>query len=241
MPDAPPRAAHHRKAEMTSDSPVAEPVRPGNPKVSRQDWLTSARNTLVSEGVAEVKVLSLSSELGVARSSFYWYFESRAHLLDALLAEWEARNTKCIVEKCGSPAATICDAVCNFFECFIDPDLFDHGLDFAVREWSRRDPSVRAKIDQADHLRLQALTRMFSRFGFSDYEADIRARIVYFMQLGYHALDVRESMQVRMSRIEGYLKGFTGSEPDADGVAAFRERAMRIAGRTGENPIDPCP
>lgn len=202
--------------------------RHGNSKVTREDWLQAARDTLVTIGVGDVKILSLSTRLGVARSSFYGYFHDRADLLDALLTEWEARNTQCIVDKCALPADTIGQAVCHFFECFIDARLFDQGLDFAVRDWSRRDAAVRAKIDAADALRLGAIEGLFLRYGFDASEADARARILYFMQLGYHALDVAEPLDVRMDRLEGYLKGFTGEDAAPGLTEGFRARAFEL-------------
>lgn len=207
------------------DDPEKDPLI-GNIKVTREDWLNVARDLLVSDGVSEVKILGLGERLGVSRSSFYWYFKSRRDLLEALLAEWEARNTQVIVTHCRMPAATITEAVCNFFRCFMDPDLFDQGLDFAVREWARRDGSVRMRIDQADSARIAAVTGMFRCHGFGDQEADIRARILYFMQLGYHALDQAESIEVRLGRLEGYLFGFTGVRPQPAEVAALGAYAM---------------
>ena len=197
------------------DDPDKEPL-VGHIKVTREDWLNVARDVLVSDGVAEVKVLALGQRLEVSRSSFYWYFKSRKHLLEALLDDWEARNTKTIVAQCRRPAGSICSAVGNFFRCFLNPDLFDRGLDFAVREWSRRVGTVRQRIDQADRDRLTAVTAMFERHGFTAYDADVRARILYFMQLGYHALEVREPMEARTDRLEGYLRGFTGQDPTAE-------------------------
>ena len=164
-------------ADAVTDADEVDKARHGNSKVTRDDWLRAARNALVTKGVGDVKILPLSNELSVARSSFYWHFQDRADLLDALLAEWEHRNTRCIVDKCGQPAGSIGEAVCNFFECFIDPALFDQGLDFAVREWSRRDESLRAKIDAADAQRIHAVTDLFARHGFDPVEADARARI----------------------------------------------------------------
>ena len=58
---------------------------------------------------------------------------------------------------------------------------------------------------------------MFERHGFSAYDADIRARIIYFMQLGYHAMEVHEPMAERLNRLEGYLRGFTGVQPVTEG------------------------
>lgn len=203
------------------DDPGREPLG-GHTKVTREDWLTMARDTLVRGGAEQVKILALAERMGVSRSSFYWYFRNREDLLDALLADWEARNTARIAEHCAEPAAAITEAVLNFFRCFVDPARFDPGLDFAVREWSRRDASLRARVDAADAARIAAVTAMFARHGFDAVEADARARILYFMQLGYHALDQRESIDTRLSRVEPYLRGFTGQAPDPAALARFR-------------------
>lgn len=193
----------------------------GHVKVTRDDWLNIARDVLVHHGVAEVKILTLSTRLQVSRSSFYWYFENRADLLDALLDEWAARNTATIVAYCARPAANISVALCNFFRCFVDPSLFDTGLDFAVREWSRRDDALRARVHAADDVRLSSIIAMFERFDFDPIDADARARIVYFMQLGYHALEVSEPMDIRMARLAPYIQGFTGRDVDPLALAEF--------------------
>lgn len=209
------------------DDPAREPLS-GHTKVTREDWLTVARDLLVSEGVSEVKVLAIGERLGVSRSSFYWYFRSRKDLLSALLDDWEARNTACILTECARPAATIGAAVCHFFGCFLDPGLFDQGLDFAVREWARRDGSVRARIDRADARRLAALAAMYGRFGYRAEDAEVRARILYFMQLGYHALDQSEPMAERLRRTAAYLEGFTGRPPAPGDDAELRALVARL-------------
>ncbi|MEM7723627.1 MAG: TetR/AcrR family transcriptional regulator [Pseudomonadota bacterium] len=221
---------------MTRTAPVldrddpAKPPLSGATKVTREDWLRLARDILVHDGEGEVKVLAMGNRLGVSRSSFYWYFKDKQDLLKALLEDWDGRNTQVIRRHCEMPAASITGAVCNFFHCFVDPDLFDPGLDFAVREWSRRDPDVRTRIDEADARRLTAITAMFERHGYDAADADIRARILYFMQLGYHALDLREPADARLARIEGYLRGFTGTEPNGTEIDTFlnfaRERLV---------------
>lgn len=193
----------------------------GHVKVTRQDWLNIARDVLVTDGVAEVKILGLSQRMGVSRSSFYGYFENRDDLLSALLDEWEVRNTAKIVAQCRAPARNITEAVCNFFQCFIDPSQFDRGLDFAIREWSRRDHGVRARVDVADAARLDAVISLFQGQGYGGKDAEARARILYFMQLGYHALELREPMALRMSLLVPYLRGFTGQEPDERVIETF--------------------
>lgn len=219
-----------RAIPLHRDDPDKKPLI-GNIKVTREDWLNVARDVLVSHGVAEVKVLAIGDRLKVSRSSFYWYFKSRRDLLASLLDEWEDTNTRTIVSHCEMPAATITEALCNFFRCFLDPELFDQGLDFGIREWSRRDGAVRTRIDQADQCRLQAITDMYLRFGYDQADSDARARILYFMQLGYHALDQNESLELRMSRVQGYLLGFTGvvaNPSECEALAAYaRSKGVR--------------
>jgi len=200
----------------------------GHVKVTRQDWLNMARDVLVTEGVGEVKILGLATLMGVSRSSFYWYFKDRADLLDALLTEWAVRNTTQITAQCRQEAATITGAICNFFRCFIDPAQFDRGLDFAIREWSRRDDAIRHRVDCADSERIAAVVAMFQRYDYTPGDADARARILYYMQLGYHALEVSEPMQTRMSRLDGYIRGFSGQEPEPDAIAAFLADVARF-------------
>ena len=139
----------------------------GNTKVTRADWLTVAMDLLVSEGVGEVKVLSISERLGVSRSSFYWYFKSRKELLEELLKTWEQSNTALLIEYTQKPAETITEAVCNLFKCFIDPSLFNPQLDFAIREWARRSGPVRRVVDRSDEARLAAIGAMYERHGYS--------------------------------------------------------------------------
>lgn len=212
---------------LNRDDPEKDPLI-GNIKVTREDWLNLSRDVLVHEGVAELKILPLAKRLGVSRSSFYWYFEDRADLLANLLDEWEARNTRTIVTHCQKPAPEICSAVCNFFRCFVAPELFDQGLDFAVREWARRDDHVNALIEAADKTRLAAIAGMFAHHGYDAVDADARARILYFMQIGYHAAEMRETMEERVSRIEAFLIGFTGKNPSADLVQSFATYALSV-------------
>jgi len=211
-----------QKVVRMTDTPTP-PTAPAAPhaKVSREDWLNSARDILVTDGVGAVKILTLAGRLGVSRSSFYWYFKDRDAVLSAMLAEWETRNTAAIVDHCRMDARSISHGLCNVFRCFVGDAAFDQRLDFAVREWARRDAALRRKIDAADRKRIAAVTDLFVRFDYTAVEADARARIVYFMQLGYHALEVRENMKTRMSRVGPYLQGFTGQPVDKKAVDEF--------------------
>ncbi len=209
--------------DATPDSPPK-----GNIKVTREDWLNLAGEVLIERGVSHVKVLTLAGELGVSRSSFYWYFRSRENLLDQLLERWEGRNTRAVLDHAARPAGNICRAVMHLFECFIDPTRFDPRLDFAVREWARRSPQVRARVDAADEARVNAIRDMFLRHGFETTEAFTRARIIYFMQIGYYALIENEPFETRFSLLQPYLVAYTSEEPDPAEMWEFLEVARNL-------------
>ena len=215
--------------KISPDAGDASSELPGNVKVTRQDWLNVAMDLLVSDGVSEVKGLTVGNRLGVSRSSFYGYFKSRKDLLSQLLAEWERTNTGIVVTHSEMPAKTITEAVCNFFRCLVDPNGFNHQLDFAVREWSRRDGTVRRVLDRGDMTRFDALARMFERFGYDPQEAGIRARVLYYQQIGYYALELAETLEERLRLVEGYLYVFTGVRPKPEELAAFAAHARKVS------------
>ncbi|MEM6385498.1 MAG: TetR/AcrR family transcriptional regulator [Pseudomonadota bacterium] len=213
------------KTVLHRDDPKKEPL-VGNVKVTRQDWLNVAMDVLVSDGVERVKVLDLGQRLGVSRSSFYWYFKSRQELLDALLKHWQDTNTAAVVAKANEPSETITEAVCHFFHCVIDERLFNNALDFAVRDWARRSGKVRRMLDRSDATRIGALAEMFERHDYPREEARIRARVLYFMQLGYDLSELNETLSDRLDQVPMYLFCFTGRAPRSDEIAAFRSYAL---------------
>lgn len=217
------------KSRASSRKRPAPRAANGSPesRLTREDWLTAALDALVSDGVENVKVLTLAERLGVSRSSFYWFFRSREHLLDLLLQRWRDGNTRAIVEQAGASSRTVIEGVLNIFACWMNEDMFDPRLDFTVREWARRSGHVRRAVDQADDARVEAIKRMFMRHGYRDQDAFIRARVLYFMQIGYYSLDLEETLSTRLVYVADYLRAFTGREPTRQQVAAFARNYRR--------------
>jgi AcrR family transcriptional regulator len=187
-------------------------------------------------GVDHVTVLRLGEKLGVSRSSFYWYFKNREELLDALLDRWETFNTRSILNAAEAPAGTVNQAVLNVFRCWVNPAIFSPRLDFAVRDWARRSAHVRKALDRSDRLRTEGLRAMFARFGYEDEDAFVRARVLYAMQIGYWALDLREPIETRLGLTPHYLKTFTGVDPTEAEIGAFRAYALAHAHLTDFEP-----
>lgn len=187
-------------------------------------WLDAAYELLVEGGVEAVKVMPLAARLGLSRTSFYWHFPDREALLAGLIARWQGKNTAQLIARTEAPAATVAEAMLNVCDLWVTPELFDSRLEFAIRTWAQTDPALSTILTQADEERIQALTRLFLRFGFAQGEARIRAQTVYMTQIGYISMRTVESRELRLLRIPDYVLVFTGQAPSEAELQAFRDR-----------------
>ena len=191
---------------------------------SRELWLNAGYEALIEAGVDAVRVQSLGKKVELSRTSFYWFFNDREALLEALLQLWRDKNTGNLVGKSAAYAESITEAMLNVFDCWLDPTIFDSQFEFAMRSWGLQSPHVTEEIRRADEVRLAALTSMFVRFGFDDVAADVRARTMYFVQLGYISINSRENLAVRMARIPHYVEVYTGRPVQPHELARFQAR-----------------
>ncbi|MCA2010009.1 TetR/AcrR family transcriptional regulator [Pararhodobacter sp. CCB-MM2] len=208
----------------------------GPGRTTREDWMQAALALLIAEGVDSVKILALAEQLDCARSSFYWFFKNRAELLDALLAHWQATNTAALIEATRLPSGTITEALARLYASWEAEGGFDTALDFAVRGWARKDAKVATRLRASDDARIEALAEMFLRHGYAQSEADVRARIVYFTQIGYAILDQGESEALRMSRGRDYLTCLTGKSPSDAELDLANESLRKQMDRSVRNP-----
>lgn len=197
-------------------------------RTTREDWLALAIAALIADGIDRVKVQIIARKLGVSRSSFYFFFPSTKDLHAQMLEFWLRKNTGPIIERAMRPSDTITRGILNVFECWLDLSLFDPQLDIAVRLWARRSDIVAAVVAQADDQRVGALTRLFTRHGYDPEDARIRARVLYFTQIGHYTLDLREGLKASFDNAPAYVRAFSGHDASAAEMETFRSFARRF-------------
>ncbi len=198
-------------------------------QLQRLDWLQQALELFVAEGIEAVRITRLADELGVTRGSFYWHFANREELIDALVEFWQGKNTPAIADAVAD-ARSLAGGIFRFFEICIDGASFDSRLDLAIREWSRRSPQVRALLDLEDERRIEALRAFFTRFGFPMPDALVRARVLYYAQIGFYALEVQEPLATRLGLTEAYFECFTGQRVRPAEAEQFRQYILDTYG-----------
>jgi len=161
-----------------------------------------------------VRILPLAKKLGLSRTSFYWFFEDREALLNALLQKWHDKNMTGLAARTQPKPKTISAAVLGISHLWLEKENFDCEFEFAIRSWGLESEKVLQLVREVDSERLALIRAMFLAYGFKPSEADIRARTLYQTQIGYISmrLHLQESHEERLRRMADYTQVFAGQK-----------------------------
>ncbi|MBB4633704.1 TetR/AcrR family transcriptional regulator [Sphingosinicella soli] len=205
-------------------------------RLGREDWVGAARKALVEWGIHDVKVDRLARLLRVSRGSFYWHFKRRSELLDALLTDWEARNYFEIAQVRARWARSAPD-IATVIALWLSEDPNVLSFDMAVRAWARRAPEVAQSVRRIDRAWIELLQDYFERDGLPKDEAVVRARVSYFHQIGYWALDLEEEPGERLRLVPTYYEVLTGRKPSPELGRLLKEHAAAKPKRRAKNTV----
>lgn len=186
------------------------PKKRSSDRLGREDWVRAARVCLIRTGIESIKVERLAIRLKVTTGSFYWHFKKLSDLHEVLLSDWYETNTASFhraVERAGADPR---QQYLAFLGTWVLEKDFDPRYDRAVRDWARQSRKVAALLSKVDADRMSLLQSIFEAFGYIGLDAEMRARVAYYHQVGYYALDAREPNEVRVGLGPGYAKILTG-------------------------------
>jgi len=192
--------------------------------LGRDDWIAAARAQLIAGGVNAVKIGPLARRLRVTRGSFYWHFTSHGDLLSELLKSWELTNTvpfeRSVANGNANNGVRELAAIMNLWLAETD---YSPAFDTAVRDWARSSSVAATVVTRVDERRIGILHRIFKDLGFGEPEALVRARVAYFHQVGYYALEFKEERKRRLTLAPYYMSVLSGV-PVSDLQAALVSR-----------------
>ncbi len=200
---------------------AADSVTVTGKRKSREDWIAAARKVLVKSGVDSVKVDRLATDLRATRSSFYWHFTDRDELLNALLHDWEVNNYVAISTIRARWASSTPDLT-ELIEWWVEEGTESPAFGMAIRTWARGDANVEDVMHRVDNEWINLVQLLFAPNTYDESERLVRARVVYFHQVGYHALAMREPHEERLRLIPYYYKVLTGHEAGDNLLNALR-------------------
>ncbi|MFC3053247.1 TetR/AcrR family transcriptional regulator [Kordiimonas pumila] len=181
-------------------------------KIPAKQWLETAKNALINEGIAGVRVDRLAKTLGVTRGGFYHNFKNREDLLDQLLNLW-ATNNKFIPDTNLPSTPEEAVAYLNLMlDWLISEESFSPTFDLAIREWARVDTKADKFLSKIDQERLNNLANVFMTIGCEKGEAQTRAKVFYYHQIGYYSMGHHVTQDKNERRLEApiYLRILCG-------------------------------
>ncbi len=182
------------------------------PKNTVQDWIEAAKRTLVDEGISGLKIDRLANRLGVTRGGFYHNFKDRDDFFEQVIRYWEE---SCRFLPDEPPPAKPSDAaewIDRLIDRLIESDGYDPRFDLAMREWARADKRAEWAVERADRERIATLQKFFATIGYDQEHAAIRARVLYYHQIGYYAIGVQQSVAERRKTAALYISILCGEE-----------------------------
>ena len=194
-------------------------------ELTRDDWVEAARGILIEGGMGALSLRRLSETLGVTTGAFYSLFANQDELHDAILQEWIRCNSEPFTRAIGAAGPDGMAQYLAYVRELVLGTEFDPRFDNAIRDWAHSAPKTAAVLRQIEAFRLEQLHQVFQAMGFTGKAALMRARVTYFHQVGYNAMQITETLEERLANIPYYAEILTERTdllhlPDAAAVRA---------------------
>lgn len=181
--------------------------------LDRDAWLRKALDVLFALGIGQVKVEVLARKLKLTKGSFYWHFKNRDDLLRSMVDWWREQQLSFIARLAAQPVedpAAQIHAVIDFTQ-----HTDDSRHDIAMREFARFNKWAAQAVATVDQQRVDYLEQLFRRAGFDAEEALLRARALYFYQVGEYTTSLGMDPALRNALAERQFRLLTQRPADA--------------------------
>jgi AcrR family transcriptional regulator len=166
-------------------------------------WVEAGLRALARGGPEAVRIDVLAKELGVTRGGFYWHFADRQALLDTMLDAWEKECVDDVMARVDARGGTGRDRLLSLFAIGVErPELLP--LELTIRDWARRDDTVRSRVARVDDRRMAYLRQLFGEFVADPIDIEVRCMTITAV---YLANDLIAATHEGHSRDEILLRG----------------------------------
>ncbi len=151
-------------------------------QLTPDDWAQAALDAIARGGIDAVAVEPLAAELGATKGSFYWHFDSRDALIEAVLGRWEQQRTDAVIElleKQPDPARRLGLLLAGGFA----RDLIDLA-EVALLANPNHPSAVRA-VRRVSERRIRYLAHQLEALGWEPPDARDRAVLLAYLYVGH--------------------------------------------------------
>jgi AcrR family transcriptional regulator len=123
--------------------------------------------------------------LGVTKGGFYWHFDDRDGLLEAMLDTWERMVIDDVVDRVDGGGGDARAKLRRLFALAAARRDFVE-LELAVRDWARRDKAVAQRLRRVDNRRMGYLRSQFGEICDDADEVEVRCMLVMSLFIATH-------------------------------------------------------
>jgi AcrR family transcriptional regulator len=165
-----------------------------NVRTPRGAWIDSALQALGTGGPDAVRVEALAAGLGVSKGGFYWHFKDRQALLEETLDSWEKAMVEDVIASIESQPA---DSRAKLQQLFELASSVDFAVELALRDWSRRDSNVAARLHRIDNRRMEYLRSLFGQFCADENDVEARSMLAFSLFIGSYFIAAEHDGKTR--------------------------------------------
>jgi AcrR family transcriptional regulator len=148
-------------------------------------WIDAGLRALSAGGPDAVRVESLARTLGVTKGGFYWHFDDRDGLLDAMLDTWERTMVDDVIERVEGGGGDARAKLRRLFALAAERrDFMD--VELAVRDWARRAEGPAQRLRRVDNRRMDYLRSQFREICDDAGEVEVRCLLVMSLFIATH-------------------------------------------------------
>jgi len=159
-------------------------------RLKGKDWVDEAITVFKADGIDSVKIDPIAKRLGVSRGSFYWHFNKRQDLLDAILDYWQTISTENIIIELEQKHTLARDRLNELMIIAFSVSAEEFSFERAIRSWATTDKKVSVLLHIVDTQRMGYLQRLIQRIdqdnkqGRSETEIQHYAHQLYYCRTG---------------------------------------------------------
>ena len=168
-------------------------------RTPRGTWIEAALQALSAGGPEAVRVEALATSLGVSKGGFYWHFKDRQALLGEMLDSWEKAVVEDVIAQVESRPA---EPRAKLAQLFALAPSVDFEVEPAIRDWSRRDAAIAARLRRIDGRRMAYLRSLFGQFCTDEDEVEARSMLAYSLFVGSYFIAAQHDGKSRFEVLQ---------------------------------------
>jgi AcrR family transcriptional regulator len=167
-------------------------------------WIEEGLRALAAGGPEAVRIEPLAQALGVSKGGFYWQFDDRRALLESMLDSWERASVDEVIERVDGGGGDAREKLRRLFAIAGREPL---RIELAIRDWSRRDRTVAARLRRVDNRRMDYMRSLFGEFCADGDEVETRCMLASSLWIGNHFIAADHDGRTRGEVVRRALDG----------------------------------